>query len=260
MPKSISSVELFDLLIKEAEAHFSGWDFSYIEGREAQSPLRWSYISEALLRVRKSTALLDMDTGGGELFSRFAPYPPVTCATEAYLPNIPIARERLEPLGVRVVPLDEEEPVELPFENETFDLVLNRHGYYHAPELHRILGPGGIFLTQQVGNRNDIGIRELLRAPDPIEIEEWDDLDGAICKLEHAGLQIIKGLEDLYPQRFYDVGVIVYQLKAVPWQIPDFTVGGYFDRLRAIHEQIQRDGFVDVGEHRFLIIAQKTFP
>ena len=258
MPNTISSDELFDFLIREAEAHFSGWDFSYIDGRESQAPLSWSYISEALLRVRISTALLDMDTGGGEIFSRFAPFPPVTCATEAYPSNIPIARERLEPLGVHVVSLDEDETVELPFEDDTFDLVLNRHGYYCAPEVHRIIDNGGIFLTQQVGNRNDIGIRELLGAPDLNEIEEWDDLAGAVRKLELAGLQIIKELEDFYPQRFYDVGAIVYQLKAVPWQIPDFTVPQYFDRLKTIHQHIQREGFVDVEEHRFFVIAQKT--
>ena len=258
MPKTFSSNELFDFLIREAETHFSGWDFSYIEGRESQAPLSWSYISEALLRVRKSTALLDMDTGGGEIFSRFAPFPPVTCATEAYPPNILIARERLEPLGVTVVPLNDDEPKYLPFEEESFDLVLNRHGYYRALEISRILQPGGIFLTQQVGNYNDIGIRRLLGAPDAQEIQEWDDLKRATQKLKLAGFHIIKSLEDLYPQRFYDVGAIVYQLKAVPWQIPDFTVPQYFDRLKTIHQHIQCEGFVDVEEHRFFIIAQRT--
>jgi SAM-dependent methyltransferase len=231
-----SSDELFNFLISEAQAHFSGWDFSYIEGREDQAPLRWSYISEALLRVRKSQAV---------------------CATEAYAPNVPIARERLTPLGVRVVALDEDEPRQLPFDSDSFDLILNRHGYYWEPELYRLLKPGGIFLTQQVGDRNDIGIRELLGAPDAEVNIEWADLAEAAANLQAADFQIIKQLEDIYPQRFYDVGAVVYQLKAIPWQIPDFSVERYFDRLKAIHEKIQRDGFVDVLEHRFLIIAGK---
>ena len=33
-----SSEELFEFLITEAEAHFSGWDFSYIADRESQAP------------------------------------------------------------------------------------------------------------------------------------------------------------------------------------------------------------------------------
>ena len=252
-----TSDELFDFLIAEAEAHFSGWDFSYIADREAQTPLRWSYVSEALLRVRKAKAVLDMDTGGGELFSYFAPFPLVVYATEAFAPNIPVARQRLEPLGVEVIALREEEPCQLPFEPKTFDLVLNRHGYYWAPELNRIMKPGGVFITQQVGDRNDIGIRELLGAPDADIRIEWSDLGEAVVNLEAADFQIIKQLEDIYPQRFYDVGAIVYQLKAVPWQIPDFSVKRYFEQLKAIHKKIQRDGYVDVLEHRFFIIAEK---
>jgi SAM-dependent methyltransferase len=252
-----SSEELFEFLIAEAEAHFSGWDFSYIADRESQAPLRWSYVSEALLRVRKSRAVLDMDTGGGEMFSYFAPFPTIAYATEAYTPNISIARERLEPLGVTVIPLDEEEPHYLPFEPETFDLVLNRHGYYWEPELNRILQPGGLFVTQQVGNRNDIGIRKLLGAPDDVANLEWADLDRAAANLQSAGFRIIKQLEDIYPQRFYDVGAIVYQLKAVPWQIPDFSIEGYFEQLKAIHKTIRQTGYVDVLEHRFFIVAQK---
>ena len=198
-----------------------------------------------------------MDTGGGELFSRFAPFPSVAYATEAYAPNIPIARERLEPLGVDVISLEEDEPRQLPFEANIFDLILNRHGYYWAPELNRILQPGGIFITQQVGDRNDMGIRELLGAPDASVNIEWADLAEAVSNLEAADFQVIRQIEDIYPQRFYDVGAIVYQLKAIPWQIPDFSVERYFDQLKAIHTKIQRDGYVDVLEHRFFIIAEK---
>jgi SAM-dependent methyltransferase len=207
--------------------------------------------------VRNSKAVLDMDTGGGELFSYFAPFPTVAYATEAYAPNISLAQERLGPLGVEVVGLKEEEPHRLPFEDTTFDLILNRHGYYWEPEIFRILQPSGVFVTQQVGDRNDIGIRELLGAPNAQPNIEWADLAEAVANLETADFQIIKKIEDIYPQRFYDVGAIVYQLKAIPWQIPDFSIEGYFGRLMDIHKKIQRDGFVDVLEHRFFIIAEK---
>lgn len=259
MSLEFTSDELFEFLISEAEAHFSGWDFSYIDDREDQAPLRWSYVSEVLQRVRKSQVLLDMETGGGELLSRFAPFPPQTYSTEAYAPNVPIAKNRLEPLGVQVIQVDEDEsPAQrLPFGYDFFDLVLNRHGYYWPPEVYRVTQPGGIFLTQQVGDRNDVGIRQLLGAPDAAPNIEWADLAEAASNLEQSGFRIIKQLEDLYPQRFYDVGAIVYQLKAIPWQIPDFSVERYFDRLKEIHAQIQRDGFVDVEEHRFFIIAEK---
>ena len=48
----------------------------------------------------------------------------------------------------------------MPFSSETFDIILNRHGSFHAGELFRLLKPGGIFLTEQVGEDND---RDLAR-------------------------------------------------------------------------------------------------
>src|SRR5579872_5175452 len=96
--------ELFDLLIAEANHPFSGWNFSYISStdRVVEEPLSWSYASKLLPLLRSSQSLLDMGTGGGEFLFRLQPLPPNTFATEGYTPNIPIARRRLEPLGVQV--------------------------------------------------------------------------------------------------------------------------------------------------------------
>ncbi|KAF6591680.1 SAM-dependent methyltransferase, partial [Paenibacillus sp. EKM208P] len=63
----------------------------------------WSYASKAFALIHSSKAMLDMGTGGGELLSRLRPFPEIVCATEAYAPNVPIAKARLEPLGVRVM-------------------------------------------------------------------------------------------------------------------------------------------------------------
>jgi SAM-dependent methyltransferase len=62
---------------------------------------------------------------------------------------VPIAKERLEPLGVEVFQIENDN--ELPFANETFDFVLNKHESYSVSEVKRILRPDGLFLTQQVG-------------------------------------------------------------------------------------------------------------
>ncbi|MBU0510663.1 MAG: class I SAM-dependent methyltransferase [Chloroflexi bacterium] len=254
--KGLALAELFDFLIQEAVAHFAGWDFSYLDWRKVDAPLSWSYVSEVLPRVRKAASLLDIGTGGGEMLARFAPFPPETYATESYPPNILIARERLEPLGVKVVEMGNEDK-RTPFENDFFDLILNRHSYYWPPELYRIMQPGGIFITQHVGDRNDVDIRALLGAPDDSVDGAWN-LTKAIGDLRRAGFRIIEQKEDIYPSRFYDVGAIVYQLKAVPWQIPDFSVEKYFERLKEVHEMIQREGYMEVLEHRFFIVAEKV--
>jgi hypothetical protein len=77
-------------------------------------------------------------------------------------------------------------------------------------------------------------------------------------ELAVAGSKVVEQREEFPATRFYDAGAIVFYLKAVPWQISDFTVEKYLDALLRVHERIQRDGFVDVRGHCFLILAEKS--
>jgi hypothetical protein len=82
-------------------------------------------------------------------------------------------------------------------------------------------------------------------------------LDGAARELEDAGLSILTRRAATIPTRFYDLGALVYYLKAIPWQIPAFTVARYRDALRALHERIQAAGYLEYQSARFLVIASK---
>jgi len=74
--------------------------------------------------------------------------------------------------------------------------------------------------------------------------------------LRRVGLfLIIEQREEVFATRFYDVGAIVYYLEAVTWEIPDFSVDRYFDRLVEIDSLIQSDGYVDIPFHQFFIKA-----
>jgi hypothetical protein len=56
---------------------------------------------------------------------------------------------------------------------------------------------------------------------------------------------------------FYDVGAVVYHLRLVAWQIPDFDPERYDVALRRSHQRIGAEGALDVHAHRFLIIAER---
>jgi len=253
--KGLVNKSLFDYLVAEANSEFEGWDFSYIEstGRMKEFPLSWNYRNEIIMRVKQAKSMLDMGTGGGEFLSTLTSFPKYTCATEGYEPNVEIARQRLEPLGIKVFKVKDDD--KLPFEDETFELVINKHESYSENEVNRILKKSGIFITQQVGGLNDKEINELLGASE-FEHYNWS-LKTANALLLKEGLNIIEQKEDITKTRFYDIGAIVYYLKAVPWQVPDFTVEKYFEKLVNIHNTIEENGYVDFTCHRFLIIAEK---
>lgn len=165
---------------------------------------------------------------------------------------MPIARKKLEPLGVTVIEVTDD--TALPFEDDQFDLIINQHESYATSEVNRILSPNGIFLTQQVGGLDCAGLNEQFNTPLNNEFASWS-LEAACSELEENRFTILDAKEEFPFQRFYDIGAIVYYLKAIPWQIPDFTVERYFEELYRIHEIILQKGFFDVKQHRFIIKA-----
>jgi SAM-dependent methyltransferase len=246
-----------DLLewFREEEAHpFEGWDFSHISDRMQEHPPPWDYMRMVREVLARSQAMLDMGTGGGERLASLAPFPPVAHATEGYPPNVGVARRRLEPLGVTVSPVADD--AHLPFADQTFDPVINRHESYDPREVHRILQPGGRFITQQVGAYHNAELNVLLGAPRPDTNPEWK-LGFARGQLEEVGFRIEVAMEASTTTRFSDVGAVVYYLKAAPWQIGDFTVERYFERLKALHSQIQAEGSLEIGGSYFVLTGKR---
>lgn len=247
----------FESYLTAIEKPFSGWDFSYITetGRMNSSLLSWSYGSTVLPLIQTSTAMLDMGTGGGELLSKLQPFPKIVCATEGYPPNVPVARERLEPLGVQVHQIGEDDL--LPFDDHQFDLIINKHESYSPSEVRRVLTDDGIFVTQQVGGSDYVDINHALGAPLNNEFSHWT-LGYAEKELCENGFEVLEKKEEFPVQRFYDIGALLYYLKAIPWQIPDFKSEDYIAQLHKIHGMIQMKGYFDVKQHRFLLKAKKN--
>ncbi len=260
--------ERFEQLVSEAETQpFVGWDFFWVRNRMVQTPLPWDYLTEVRKRLNGVSTLLDLGTGGGEVLSQLWPFPRRTFATEEYAPNVPTAANRLHPLGAQVVRY--EAPMEnyaapgaprpnkpdLPFRDDAIDLVVDRHEAYLSAEVFRILRPGGRFITQQCGGRNFLELNGLLGVPRP-SYEPWR-LKIAKEQLRAAGFEQILGREQIHPTLFRDVGAVVYYLRSVPWQVPDFIVSKHLEALREIHRRIESSGPLKICSHHFLVEAVK---
>jgi hypothetical protein len=249
----MATSEYDELVAAAMAAPVEGWDFGWMAGRAEGSVPSWSYRDLARAHIARADGLVDIDTGGGELLASLGPLPQRTWATEAWLPSIPVARRRLEPLGVTVLAA---EPGGLPIPAASVGLVLNRHGRLVAPEVRRVLLPGGVLLTQQVGSEDCADLNEMLGAPPAHGFGSWT-ASAAERALSAAGLHLVDVREENPVLTFYDVGAVVYQLRRVAWQIPDFNPGSYEVPLRRLHQRICAEGHLDVHAHRFLIIAER---
>jgi len=245
----------FENYLNDLKQGFTGWDFGYLTktSRMQEFPLPWNYYNTVLPYVREADSLLDMGTGGGEFLTNLVPFPKFAFATEAYEPNVQVAKQRLEPYGVEVVRIGMDDL--LPFEADSFQLIINRHESYLPSELQRILKARGRFITQQVGGWNDQEFNDILGAP-PSEYFDWN-LARAISELSGAGLQVDYSDELITATRFYDMGAVLYYLKIIEWQIKDFSVERYRDGLEEIYRRIEANGYLDVTCHRFILAASK---
>lgn len=238
---------------KDEKAIFQGWDFSFLKNRMIQHEPPWDYIEIAKKLIKESNSVLDMETGGGEFFSKLAPFPKHAVAYEGYKPNVPIAKKRLEPLGVEVKEVKNVK--KLPFKEQEFDLVLNRHGAVNGKEIYRILKKGGKFFTQQVTGSNELEdiIKEFgaKRKFANITLKEYKK------ELEDAGFKIIEFRDWRGKITFNDIGAIVYYLKAMPWVVEGFSVDNNLEDLERLQKKINKNKKIEFEQGKFMILAIK---
>jgi SAM-dependent methyltransferase len=160
----------------------------------------------------------------------------------------------LSPLGITVVQTYTDD--KLPFDNDSFDVIIKRHECFDLSEVNRTLSKGGYFITQQVGNENTN------------EFMQWLNDDFAFDRTRHTierhnaefkdlGFIVVKTDEVKYPIKVYDVGAFVFHAKVILWEYPGFSVKTHLDKLFDCQKEIEEKGFLDGTGHRFLIVAKK---
>jgi len=72
------------------------------------------------------------------------------------------------------------------------------------------------------------------------------------------GFTIENIAEHLDHVRFLDAGALAYYLKAVPWEVPGFSIQGNSENLVRLHRSSLERGFaVDATYHTYLLVARK---
>lgn len=240
---------------EESIAHIHGWDFAHIDGRYIEEDdLPWDYREIIEQNLRPEMKLLDIDTGGGEFLLSLNHPHENTAATENYPPNVELCRQTLLPLGIDFRPGDGKE--KLPFEDGSFDMVINRHGDFNAEEIYRVLKPGGLFITQQVGAENDRELVQLLCGETELPFPE-QYLDIASSQFQDAGFEILYAQECYRPIKFFDMGALVWFARIIEWEFPNFSVDACLDCLLNAQRILEQNGYIEGRIHRFLLVAKK---
>ncbi|MBQ4158087.1 MAG: class I SAM-dependent methyltransferase, partial [Clostridia bacterium] len=187
------------------------------------------------------------------LLSLGHPYENTSCM-EGYPPNAELCKKTLPPLGIdfRAGNADK-----IPFADESFDMVINRHGDFSEKEISRVLKKGGVFITQQVGAYNDRELVNLFYGDNtPLPFPE-QTLEKAQAKFEKAGFVIENAMEHFGTIRFFEIGALVWFARIIEWEFPSFSVDKFLSQIESAQSIISRDGSVFGRTHRFLLICKK---
>jgi SAM-dependent methyltransferase len=209
-------------------------------------------------RMPAASAVLDVQTGGGEVFAEMLTglpvKPAVLAATESFPPNVGRATSSLAPLGVVVVDTSDDGP--FPFPADHFDLIISRHPTVTVwEEIARTLKPGGTYLSQQVGAGSNRELTDFMMGPQPVS--DRHSVARAIVEAEGSGLEVVDLRQESLRAEFDDIAAVVLFLRMVVWTVPDFSVDNYVDRLASLHRQIELRGPFVSHAQRFLIEAVK---
>ena len=251
-------MEEFERLVAEGlAAPVAGWDFSWFAGRAAEGRPPWGYQRLLARRLASAAVAVDLQTGGGEVLAgalRAADaVPGRVVATEAWPPNLALARTSLLPWAVDVVEATEDV---VPLPGRSADLVSARHPV-RTPwdEVARVLRPGGLFCSQQVGAGTVREVTEALIGPFDVGTERLPST--AAARAEAVGLEVARLETASLPMTFDDVAAVIAFCRKVVWTVPDFSVERYRRPLRALHDRIVRDGPLRATSERFLLECHK---
>lgn len=241
----------------EAEMH--GWNFSMLEGRMHADDPPWDFEADCLDALRRAGQwgrAVDLGTGGGERVLRLVEQIPLgerpeLTATEGWAPNLPVAAENLEAIGVPVLAYDAEQGDDLPFEDASLDLVMCRHEAVDLAEVARVLAPGGVLLDQQVDGRDAQELRDWFGGEPQYPHVRLDvDRQAAV----DAGLVVDAGEEWAGPLEFSDVEALVTYMGLVPWDVEDFRVDDHAEQLLRLAAQAP----IRLTQCRFRLYAHRA--
>jgi SAM-dependent methyltransferase len=233
----------------------NGWDFSRV--RAGRDPVPWDYVEVVRQYLKPSDRVLDIGTGGGEIFFSLAPYFSAGVAIDENPAMIETARRNLSALSLDRISLIVMDASDLRFEDDEFDVVLLRHLQVYVREIVRVLRPGGTFITQMVGQRSSLNILDAFGwTPGSFGPDWWQPVSDLAVEFKVHGCRILTQAEYNVPYWFADLESFMFWLLSVPWP-EEIELHKHWRNINQILATSQTERGIETNEHRGLLVVQK---
>ncbi len=247
MKNTYTQSELDALLAKVAPRH--GWDFSSMNTE--RQPVPWDYIDEVKKHLKPTDEVLDIGTGGGERFTQLSTNFKAGVGVDIDPQMVAIATQNAKDApNLSFFATDQK----LGGLDRKFDVIINRHAPFDIAAIKAHLKPGGLFITQQVGEKNMQNVKVALD-------QTIDTPTITRDQVEAGGLGIVEFKEYDVEYIVKDIESVVFWLNALDMLHAD-VVGS--DALkdaaalnRILNGNVNEKGFV-TNEQRYLVVAKNA--
>ncbi|MEM7117625.1 MAG: class I SAM-dependent methyltransferase, partial [Chloroflexota bacterium] len=225
--------------------------------RAERTPHPWDYIDVVCKYLKPTDRVLDVGTGGGEVFLSLAPYFAEGVGVDQNPMMIKTAERNKLARSIDNVSLRQMEAADLQFEAASFDVVLAKHLHVYVSEMLRVLRPGGYFITQLVGKRTSLNMLDAFGwTPDSFGPDWWQTAAGLAEEFRAHNCHIMAQAEFDVPYWFQDVESLLFFIMAVPW--PErIELDKHWQNINHILEHSQTEKGIQTNEHYGLLIVQK---
>ncbi len=242
--------------ISDSVGERTGWDFSRMRVERAPAP--WNYADVARQFLADTNHVLDVGTGGGELFLTLAPYFRKGVGIDSSAEMIENALRNKSEQKISNVDFVFMDGNRLEFNDAHFDIVLNRHCDINVSETARVLCTNGYFVTQQVADHNTINILNAFGwTPASFGDNWWQPAEQLAAEFEQNNCRVIAKAEYNVRYWFRDVESLMFWLKAVPLPEP-FDLEKHWEGVNHILQEHNTPNGIETNEHRELLIVQKV--
>src|SRR5688572_13500967 len=241
--------------IVETNGKLDGWNFSRVRAR--YDPVPWNYVDVVRQYLKPQDRVLDIGTGGGEIFLSLAPYFGEGIGIDQNTAMIDVAKRNQSALALDNISLLVMEGSALRFDAGEFDVVLLRHLRVYVSEIVRVLRKRGYFITQMVGQRSSLNILDSFGwTPSSFGSDWWQTVAQLADQFLLHGCRIVAQAEYDVPYWFYDLESFMFWLMSVPWP-EEIELEKHWQNINRVLETSQTERGIETNEHRGFLIVQK---
>jgi len=254
-PTRAQLVALYDLV-----ADVEGWDFRGAEPVPETEP--WCWDEEVRAACTPNARVLDIGTGGGEVFREYTDAFALGLGIDRNADRVRVAQTHTLESNLRFAVMD---GALLAVRDACLDVVLARCADYNPAEVHRVLRPGGLFITLQMADQDTQNVfdafgwgsygtywRSRFASSD---LPYRTALDAA-ADFQDLGCAEIRYDEYDVPQYFRDVASLVLFLKASP--LPErFDPEAHYEAFASLVREYGGERGIETNAHRELLVVRK---